>query len=138
MGHYLDLHDYRLQWKEGVDLDNVLEQVKGVISQNPDDYALSISHVDEALECEDIYELMMFFFEEVWVDDRSKDYIHVRTYDTLGDEDTLLAALAPYLRDGCYLRYRGSDGGLFGWEIRDGGVVSQHATLTWVDDHDQH
>lgn len=48
-----------------------------------------------------------------------------------GDDEILLIAIAPFVRDGCGISFRGEDGRHWCYEFRDGKVTKRYATLVW-------
>lgn len=135
MGYYIDLHDHHLRWKDGVDLDKALEDVKTMMFTSELDHYLGVNS-GRAVAAKTMHDFLGEFFADVWSDEYSPQHLHICPHEKQGDEDVLLEYLTPYLEDGSYLRYRGNDGEYFGWEVNDGKLIRQRATLTWVDDED--
>jgi hypothetical protein len=50
----------------------------------------------------------------------------------LSDTEALLATLAPFARNGSYVRFHGEDGSLFGSRIVDGRLRDEWGDYTWT------
>ena len=49
-----------------------------------------------------------------------------------GDEDVFFEYLAPFVRSGSYVEWRGEEGEQWRWLFEDGKVTSQEAKIVWV------
>ena len=58
--------------------------------------------------------------------------VNVYGYDNkTGQEDLFLAAVAPFMPDGSYTEWRGEDGGVWRYVVRDGKLMYQEPTIVW-------
>jgi hypothetical protein len=48
-----------------------------------------------------------------------------------GDEDILLAAIAPYVEPGCFIEMQGEDGALWRWTFDGATMTEKCASITW-------
>ena len=54
---------------------------------------------------------------------------------TLGDDDALWCALAPFMRVADYIAFRGQDGEVWRWRVNeDHGICEDIASLVWNND----
>ncbi len=54
-------------------------------------------------------------------------------YDSkTGQEDLFLAVVAPFVEDGSYTEWRGEDGALYRFVVKDGRLRSQSAVVQWT------
>lgn len=51
-----------------------------------------------------------------------------------GQEELFLAAVAPFVKDDSFTSWRGEDGELYGYTVRDGRLVSRQALIVWEDE----
>jgi len=55
-------------------------------------------------------------------------------YDSkTGQEDLFLAVVAPFVEDGSYTEWRGEDGALYRFVVKDGRLHSQSAVVRWTE-----
>ena len=52
--------------------------------------------------------------------------------DKTGDEGVFFEYLAPFVRSGSYIEWRGEDGEKWRWLFEDGKVISQEAKIVWA------
>lgn len=126
MGYYVETHESYLRWKEDTNLDEVANVIRQTFFTD--------AGTARWAELTDVYDMLGYFFDDVSPNVSVPRLFYVDKDNKLGDEEELLAVLAPYLEDESYLRYRGSDGELFGWSVWEGNVTHQYARIEWVDD----
>lgn len=152
MGYYVQTVSSDLTFKDGVDFDEVLEHVKQEMFTDemllkkangggwPKEGKSVAEHTwyswTDTQACRDathIADIVEQFFRgsAEWADDYSSFTVNVDS--KIGQEDVLLETLAPFLTDGSHLHYRGEDGSLFGWEVRNGTLVNVKAIIVWED-----
>jgi hypothetical protein len=67
-------------------------------------------------------------------DGTEPDSFYLQSYDSkTGQEDLFLAVVAPFVRDGSYTEWRGEDGALYRYEVRNGRLVQSEARIEWTD-----
>jgi hypothetical protein len=49
----------------------------------------------------------------------------------LGDDDILLRAIAPYVKDGSYIEIRGEDNSLWRWAFKNGKFMETYPNISW-------
>lgn len=77
----------------------------------------------------EVFEALGFTVEET-IDDG----IALMEYDNkTGQEGLFLAVVAPFVKDGSYTEWRGEDGALYRYEVRNGRLVECHAEVVWTD-----
>ena len=63
---------------------------------------------------------------------QDKGMVIIDGYDgKIGQEDLFLAAVAPFVDNGSYMEWRGEDGELWRYEVRDGKLYILGAVITW-------
>jgi len=78
---------------------------------------------------QDVFEALGF---EVYVKDGK---VYLNGYDNkTGQEELFLAAVAPFVDDDSFTSWRGEDGELYGYKVRDGRLVSQQAYMVWEEE----
>jgi hypothetical protein len=48
-----------------------------------------------------------------------------------GDDDLLMAAIAPYVENGCYIEMQGEDGEMWRWCFDHGKLINKEAKIVW-------
>jgi hypothetical protein len=77
--------------------------------------------------CGDVFGMLGFEFEE------TADGLRLTGYDSkTGQEDLFLAAVAPYVKAGSYLAWRGEDGTLYRFEFDGTKMIEMEARTSWV------
>jgi hypothetical protein len=95
------------------------------------------SWVDAAYpdKCTDLVELLTHWHFTARVSEPGfyAGSVWIEGYETkTGDEEYLLAALAPFTDDDAFLEWRGEDGELWRHEVRDGVLHVLEASITWT------
>ena len=67
-------------------------------------------------------------------DGSEPDSFYLAGYDNkTGQEDLFLAVVAPFVKDGSFTEWRGEDGALYRYEVRNGRLTTREARVMWAD-----
>lgn len=137
MGYYMDQRHYEFFIKaEDVDKawnslkELFLKEKKSILDASGYHYAWI--NTNSVLNAKSFDEAMI---EARWDVDRSAnndvDGIWFNGEKYGGDEEIILGAIAPYVRDGSYIEMMGEDGDLWRWCFEDGVVVEKRPEIVW-------
>lgn len=149
MGYYVDKTESRIVFKKGLDLDGaVLNAVRGKMFE-PEYFAkhasggcfpksgdlfkdqwYSWTDSKQCLDATTLVEFMRQFIDEVECIDKD-GALWFNFNSKMGDERLLFEALAPFLKAGSYVDWRGEDGEHWRWEFRYGRMVEKAGRVVY-------
>jgi hypothetical protein len=149
MGYYVTVEESKLEWKPDTNLNMVLRHIKQTMFNDNkfvEQHASGGSwsggkktsthyawiNMDEAKATKTIYEMINQFVDDV---DNSEDPVFYISMDSkTGQESVLFEQLAPFIKAGSFVDWRGEDGMHFRWMFDGETMKEVQGTITY--DHE--
>lgn len=112
---------------------NTDDSIKGGSSSVPGyrTHHFSWMDADYPDKCEDAAAIFAELGFETFID--GDGALMLISYDSkIGDEEMFVAAVAPFVTPGSYMRWRGEDGEMWGWDFDGTSMIRRAAVVTWV------